>query len=198
MQHCNGRTLLTSIGAACPFPLCRGENEEHAALNRGEEDTLQMWIGEPQLVTPLHYDVVFSVLHQIRGVKRIHMWPPSEYMKLCAHPSTHPSPRGSAVTDLGNIPASCPSFSKAKDGMVVSLVPGEALYMPQGWWHHIEQEDNNELPITLAMHYRPETWVGTGQRPPAPPLPPPPHHYYFRICMPAWAHVVGSSWEGRR
>ena len=53
-----------------------------------------IWIGDNGLCTPLHYDKGHGLLTQIRGTKRVTIFPPSDFQAMVALPTTHPGARG--------------------------------------------------------------------------------------------------------
>jgi len=90
---------------------------------------------------------------QIRGSKKVHFFPPSEFHKLCPYPRGHPYDRGSRIRDIKAIPKHCRSLSNAKDGLVATIHPGDVLFLPFGWWHHVEtlDGDTTDLPMTFTV-----------------------------------------------
>jgi len=113
----------------------------------------QLWIGHAGAVTPLHYDEFNGMLAQVRGTKRLHMWPPSQYHAMLAVPVAHPAARGSHVHDLDNISAEhAATFEAAAEGLLADVGPGEVLFIPNMWWHHVEHIDNEEVMRTVFSH----------------------------------------------
>lgn len=104
----------------------------------GEHATAQgmMWIGAAGTFTPLHHDLTNNLLVQITGTKHIVMVPPSETPRL--HNDRHVF---STITDLEN--ADLQQFPETADltAYRVELRPGEALFIPVGWWHQVVAED---------------------------------------------------------
>lgn len=82
--------------------------------------------------TPLHYDIDMAhVLHAvIRGRRRIRLFPPEASIALYRHPCTVRSYVDLDTLDLRRFPALAHAT-----GIEVVLEPGQALYMPPGWWH---------------------------------------------------------------
>jgi hypothetical protein len=82
--------------------------------------------------TPLHYDIDMAhVLHAvIRGRRRVRLFPPEASTALYRHPCTVRSYVDLDAPDLGRFPALAHAT-----GFEVVLEPGQALYMPPGWWH---------------------------------------------------------------
>jgi hypothetical protein len=82
--------------------------------------------------TPLHYDIDMAhVLHGvIRGRRRVRLFPPEASTALYRHPCTVRSYVDLDTPDLTRFPALAHAA-----GFEVVLEPGQALYMPPGWWH---------------------------------------------------------------
>ena len=85
-------------------------------------------------VTPTHYDIDMShVFHTaIRGRKRITLFAPSESHALHQHPFTVRSYVDVDAPDHERFPR----LSGARGSQVV-LEPGETLFIPAAYWHHV-------------------------------------------------------------
>lgn len=85
-------------------------------------------------VTPTHYDIDMShVFHTaIHGRKRITLFSPSESRALHRHPFTVRSYVDVDAPDRGRFPR----LDGARGSQVV-LEPGETLFIPAGFWHHV-------------------------------------------------------------
>jgi hypothetical protein len=103
------------------------------------------WIGPPGSKTKLHYDDdPMSILHQFKGEKRIRIWSPdqSKYMypnSGCSDNSEYGT-RFSNIEDINDekhIKKFFPLFQNAT-ALEYTLKPGEMIYIPSGWWHHVE------------------------------------------------------------
>ncbi len=88
--------------------------------------------------TPLHYDIDMAhVLHAvIRGRRRVRLFPPEASTALYRHPCTVRSYVDLDNPDLTRFPALVHAT-----GFEVVLEPGQALYMPPGWWHEFHYLD---------------------------------------------------------
>ena len=118
----------------------------------------RIWMGPPSLVTPLHFDEQHGMLAQVRGIKRLFLWPPTNFQPMALLPWTHPAAAGSHIHDIRDIPPGLKArFAEARGGYVVDLHPGEMLYIPLGWWHHVElvREDRDDVghPISVSFGY---------------------------------------------
>jgi len=89
-------------------------------------------------VTPMHYDIDMShVFHTaIYGRKRIVLFAPEESRRLYQLPFTVRSPVDVDKPDYQRFPL----LAEAK-GWEVILEPGETLFIPAGYWHHVYYEE---------------------------------------------------------
>ncbi|MDZ8237946.1 MAG: cupin-like domain-containing protein [Nostoc sp. ChiQUE01a] len=100
--------------------------------------------------TNLHFDPLHNIFAQIRGRKRILLYPPSDYL------SFYPPLDGTSGVgfnskvnpDLSNLEL-FPKFPR-QDKIEITLQPGEILYIPPFWWHHLTAVDEN---ISLSFWY---------------------------------------------
>ena len=97
------------------------------------------WFGPAGVVTPIHHDLHHGVLVQVVGCKRLLLWPPGARGLLRAPPLDSPLANTSPLDPDGAID----STSREDDVNAlrsacssVVLTPGDALFIPQGWWHH--------------------------------------------------------------
>eukprot|EP01048_Picozoa_sp_COSAG05_P000474 COSAG05_NODE_12_length_37297_cov_117.537072_37_plen_485_part_00 len=141
------------------------EAAQHPWLSPWYND--QLWVGDNGLVTPLHYDILHGMLCQIRGRKRVTIFPPSDFHAMLPLPATHPGARGSNIFDLDNMSkAEAKAFATAEGGREVVIGPGDALIIPDCWWHHVEQIPNvdgskEHIPISLTLFWRDERYKRT-------------------------------------
>lgn len=98
----------------------------------------------------LHFDKIHNIFVQIRGKKRIVLFPPSDYLSF--YP---PLESGQGIGHNSKVNPddinleSFPNFPW-KEKIEVVLQPGEILYIPPFWWHHVTAIDEN---ISLSFWY---------------------------------------------
>lgn len=95
------------------------------------------WIGGAGSFTPLHHDLTNNLLLQVRGRKTVLMAAPGETPRLYNDHHVY-----SRVRDLTE-PGIVERFPKL-DGLRVhrlTLEPGDALFIPLGWWHQVTAQD---------------------------------------------------------
>ena len=100
---------------------------------------VHMWLGHTTSVSPLHFDAKHNLLTQCVGHKRVSLFAPECSNALYAEGSSNQSQLGTVV-DLREVcPVMYPRFAaEAEPQMQVCTIgPGDALYIPGGWWHHV-------------------------------------------------------------
>ncbi|MEH2349567.1 MAG: cupin-like domain-containing protein [Nostoc sp.] len=134
------------------FPEIAGDIIYPEYLNR--KPSVFLWQGLSSKnfssTTNLHFDGFHNIFAQIRGRKRILLFPPSNYLSF--YPPLEDSvgiPEYSKVNpDLLNLEL-FPKFPW-KEQIEVVLQPGEMLYIPPFWWHYVTAVDDN---ISLSFFY---------------------------------------------
>ncbi|MES2318687.1 MAG: cupin-like domain-containing protein [Pseudomonadota bacterium] len=99
------------------------------------------WFGPEGTITPFHHDLTNNFMMQIMGRKRVKLIAPCNLAKVYNHRHCFTDIDANAV-DLKRFPA--------MSGVPILdcvLEPGEILFLPVGWWHHVEALD---ISITLA------------------------------------------------
>ena len=99
------------------------------------------WFGPAGTITPLHHDLTNNFMSQIMGRKRVRLVAPCELAKVYNHRHCFTEIDARNV-DLARFPAMA-------DVMIHDCIlePGEILFLPVGWWHHVEAFD---ISVTLA------------------------------------------------
>ena len=99
------------------------------------------WFGPAGTITPLHHDLTNNFMAQIMGRKRVRLVAPCDLAKVYNH--RH------CFTELDARNVDLARFPAMADVTIhdVTLAPGEILFLPVGWWHHVEALD---ISITLA------------------------------------------------
>lgn len=95
------------------------------------------WIGPANTGLKLHRDMVDNFLVQLKGRKRIRLYSPSETRFL--YPATV---GGNLMYEPSRVDPDHYSTEKFPDFKqavytVCELEPGDMLYLPAGWWHHV-------------------------------------------------------------
>ncbi len=110
----------------------------------GRRKSSRVWIGFGGEVTNLHFDGYHNMMGMISGIKRVTLFPYE------AMPFLYPAPidRGIAVAPTSCVRLLKPDFKKfpllkkaLAQAQVAILKPGDTLYIPPLWWHHVESFD---------------------------------------------------------
>uniref|UniRef100_A0A8C8SMV4 HSPB1-associated protein 1 n=1 Tax=Pelusios castaneus TaxID=367368 RepID=A0A8C8SMV4_9SAUR len=112
----------------------------------GKESTL--WIGSEGANTPCHLDSYgCNLVLQIQGRKRWHLFPPGDTTFL--YPTRIPYEESSIFSKVNVVNPDLkhfPQFRRAH-AHVVTLNPGQVLFVPRHWWHYVEAIDSTTVSI---------------------------------------------------
>lgn len=117
-----------AFAVAHPLPLRPGTGEA------------RLWIGNRARVAA-HSDPADNIAYCAAGRRRFTLFAPEQIPNLYLGPFD-PTPAGTpiAMTDpLAPDFDRYPRFAQAMDcALIADLVPGDAIYIPYGWYHHVE------------------------------------------------------------
>lgn len=146
------------------LPDLKGHFSEPTVV-RGRVTRINAWIGSANTVTPCHFDSYDGVLCQVVGYKHVRLFPPNDSKFLY--------PTSTSWTAQRRWPANASETTTAMNGRrtephgTISLVdvaapdmlrfplfdratcsevllgPGDALFIPAGWWHWVRAVDRS-------------------------------------------------------
>ncbi|MBX3248098.1 MAG: cupin-like domain-containing protein [Myxococcales bacterium] len=93
------------------------------------------WFSGRGTVTRLHFDLPHNLVVMLHGTKRFVLFPPSDARALYAYPWISSTPHLSRVDPEAPDFARWPRLTRAR-GVLATLGPGDALFIPPRWWHH--------------------------------------------------------------
>ena len=117
------------------------------------DDTIQprIWLGTA-ITTPTHLDEWNNIGCVVRGRRRFTLFPPEQIRNLYIGPLDF-APTGSPMS---LVPLHAPDFERfprfreaLAAAVSAELGPGDALYIPPLWWHHVESLE----PFNLLVNY---------------------------------------------
>ena len=119
---------------------------------------LFMWYGPKGTYTPLHHDLMNIFMAQVKGRKRIRMIPATQ-MDLVYNDNGVYTP-----VDFRN--PNYEKFPKFREADVIELelAPGEALFVPAGWWHEVLALDMS-ITVSLMNFIFPNNYQWTNTKP---------------------------------
>ncbi|KAM4888934.1 HSPB1-associated protein 1 isoform 2-T2 [Thomomys bottae] len=116
----------------------------------GQESTL--WIGSMGAHTPCHLDSYgCNLVFQVQGRKKWHLFPPEDTPFL--YPTRIPYEESSVFSKVNVVNPDLqhfPGFQQARRH-VVTLSPGQVLFVPRHWWHYVESID----PVSVSIN----SWI---------------------------------------
>ncbi|KAL1518646.1 hypothetical protein AB1Y20_002934 [Prymnesium parvum] len=113
------------------------------------------------MVTRLHYDHYDNVYLHVSGRKRVLLFAPLQARSLYPFPVHHPLDQRSRIhvdalptaaepAAIAALKRQFPRLSSAC-GWEVYLEPGDLLFIPHHWWHHVETTEGDPLVEGLAL-----------------------------------------------
>ena len=130
------------------LPGFRADND----IDLGQPDVLaSLWLGNRARVAA-HQDLPDNLACVVAGRRRFTLLPPSEIGNLYVGPLEHTlAGQPTSLVDF-NQPdlARFPKFAEAmRRAEVAELGPGDAVFIPNLWWHHVEALE----PFNLLVNY---------------------------------------------
>ncbi|XP_057336029.1 bifunctional peptidase and arginyl-hydroxylase JMJD5 [Microplitis mediator] len=96
---------------------------------------INAWFGPKGTVSPLHYDPRDNLLCQVFGYKQVILYHPDDSKYLYTY-DTRLLCNTAQADPINPDYNKFPEFKKAL-GFMCHLKPGEILYIPPKWWHHV-------------------------------------------------------------
>jgi hypothetical protein len=141
------------------LPGFRSENDIEL---EGFEPLVFIWMGNRSRIAA-HHDLPDNIACCAAGRRRFTLFPPGEIANLYPGPIDF-TPAGQTISmvdfeepDFERFPR----FRKAlEQAQVAELEPGDAVYIPSMWWHHVEGQD--DLNVLVNYWWRPvPAWMDT-------------------------------------
>jgi hypothetical protein len=111
----------------------------------------RIWLGNA-VTTPTHLDEWFNIGCVVGGRRRFTLFPPEQIANLYVGPLDY-APTGAPMSlvqlhapDLARFPRFQAALAAARSA---ELGPGDALYIPPLWWHHVESLE----PLNVLVNY---------------------------------------------
>jgi hypothetical protein len=111
----------------------------------------RVWIGNAVKVNT-HFDLVYNIACVVGGRRRFTLFPPAQIANLYLAPLDF-TPSGAPVSlaqltqaDFARFPRLAEALRHAQQA---ELGPGDALFIPYGWWHHVE----SLTPFNVLVNY---------------------------------------------
>jgi hypothetical protein len=110
-----------------------------------------LWFGTA-IVTPAHFDESHNIACCVAGRRRFTLFPPEQVANLYVGPLDH-SPAGMPMSLVDFAKPDFERFPRFREALaharVAELAPGDAIYMPPLWWHHVRSLE----PFNMLVNY---------------------------------------------
>lgn len=159
LQACTDRSDAPTIYiGSTTVDTCLPGFREHNDLPFGERNPLvSIWIGNRTRIAA-HHDVPDNLACVVAGRRRFTLFPPDQLANLYVGPLDF-TPAGQAISlvDFANPDLQqFPRFEQAlAHTQVAELGPGDALFIPSMWWHHVEALDSFNVLINYWWRQSP-------------------------------------------
>ena len=132
---------------------------EENTLNLGTRDALaSVWIGNQTRIAA-HYDLPDNLACIVAGHRRFTLFPPDQLSNLYIGPLDF-TPAGQAISlvdfrqpDLVRFPKFAQALEHAQ---IADLGPGDAIFIPSMWWHHVEALDSFNVLVNYWWRQSPD------------------------------------------
>lgn len=120
----------------------------------------RLWIGN-RVTTPAHFDSSHNLAVVVCGRRRFTLFPPEQVRNLYVGPLDF-APTAAAISLPPLEAAGDPRWPRLEEAMAHALVaelePGDAIYMPPVWWHHVASLER--LNALVNYWWRPPAFPG--------------------------------------
>ncbi|XP_047157237.1 tRNA wybutosine-synthesizing protein 5 isoform X4 [Vigna umbellata] len=143
-------------------PIMNSDRQETVQLETLKEDiqtpsilaskelsSINLWMNNAEARSSTHYDPHHNLLCIVSGCKRVVLWPPS------ASPSLYPMPIYGEASNHSSVSLENPDYSiyprsecSMEFAQKVVLQAGDALFIPEGWFHQVDSDD-----LTIAVNF---------------------------------------------
>ncbi|XP_020520100.1 uncharacterized protein LOC18429593 isoform X1 [Amborella trichopoda] len=126
-----------------PLAPLQGDIQVPLLLERKSISSINFWMNKAQSRSSTHYDPHHNLLCVVTGCKQVVLWPPSatpslKLMAVYGEASNH------SAVDINKFGASTDIMGLSKK---VILHAGDALFIPEGWFHQVDSDD-----LTIAVN----------------------------------------------
>ena len=137
------------------LPGFRAQND----VNLGQRDALaSIWIGNRTRIAA-HYDLPDNLACVVAGHRRFTLFPPDQLSNLYIGPLDFtPAGQPISLVDFKKPDFEAfPQFAEAlRHAHVAELGPGDAIFIPSMWWHHIEALDSFNVLVNYWWRQSPD------------------------------------------
>ena len=120
----------------------------------------RIWLGN-RVTVPAHFDESYNLACVVAGRRRFTLFPPEQVGNLYIGPLDF-APTGAAMSVVNLAEPDLRKVSEVTDALAAALTaelaPGDAIFIPTLWWHHVESLDRE---LNVLVNY---WWNGALRR----------------------------------
>jgi hypothetical protein len=126
----------------------------------------RIWIGN-RVTVPAHFDESQNIACVVAGRRRFTLFPPEQVANLYVGPLDF-APTGAAMSIAPLAAPDFERFPRTREALaaaqVADLGPGDAIFIPTLWWHHVESLDRA---LNVLVNYWWHGSLGSVERTPS-------------------------------
>lgn len=127
------------VGSTSVQQVLPGFKQQNDIPQLADKPLHSIWIGNQSRIAA-HYDATDNVACVVAGKRRFTLFPPSQARNLYVGPLDFtPAGQAASLVDFDNVDYQrYPRFKEAvQHAMIAELEPGDAVFIPAMWWHHV-------------------------------------------------------------
>jgi Cupin-like domain len=157
-HHGSARPPAIYVGSTTVDTCLPGFRADNDLALGGRQALASIWIGNHTRVAA-HYDLPDNVACVVAGHRRFTLFAPAELDNLYVGPLDF-TPAGQPISlvdlarpDLARFPKFARALARAR---VADLEPGDAIFIPSMWWHHVEALDGFNVLVNYWWRQSPD------------------------------------------
>jgi len=136
------------VAQSAPIAECLpGFKRDHVLPLLPPEVEPRIWLGGA-VVTPAHFDESSNIACVVAGRRRFTLFPPEQVANLYIGPIGH-APTGTPISLVDFAQPDFERFPRFREALaaarVFDLEPGDAIFIPPLWWHHVQSLDGYNM-----------------------------------------------------
>lgn len=140
------------------LPGFRAQNDLELARHN---PLVSIWLSNKSRIAA-HWDSPLNIACSVVGHRRFTLFPFAQMENLYVGPLDK-TPAGQAISMVDFYNPDFEKFPKFKEAMqhaqIADLEPGDAIFIPSMWWHHVESLDSLNILVNYWFE-RPPAWYG--------------------------------------
>jgi hypothetical protein len=150
------------VGSTTVDMVLPGFRDENDLRFSGAQPSIRIWIGNRTRIAA-HYDIPDNIACVAAGRRRFTLFPPDQLKNLYVGPiDLTPAGQSISLVDLHDPDFDAyPRFREALEhAFVAEMEPGDAIFVPSMWWHHVEGLDTLNVLVNYWWRNEP-SYLGT-------------------------------------